>query len=202
MTSPCSPQSCLSEAPLLRHRGGVLHRVLCKGEMPLNAETIPLLRCWSTRGWFWCPWCQLIAPGCWGQERLSRTGSPSGDRAQPLSLALSAYSAKGRNGRWGKTVMKESKNKPYQMKQKCFQFLSGKERLDMTSSQHSLILFCYNHYIEPSNPLCFPDWQTLSEHLNPESLGHPLPSSLFKLWLLFFSSLFLNHSLPNSCFSH
>lgn len=103
-------------------------------------------------------------------------------------------------GEWevGEDKKKGKKNIPYQTKWKCFQLLSGKEILEMTSSQHSLIFFCY----EPSNPLHFPDWQMLSEHLNPESLGHPFPSSFLKLLLLFFSSLFLNHSLYNSCFSH
>lgn len=100
---------------------------------------------------------------------------------KPLSLTLSAYSAMERNRRWKRTAKREIKNKPYQTKEKYFQFLSGKERLEMTSSQHSLILFCYDRDIEPSNSLCFHDWQAFSEHLNPESLGHPLPSHIFKL---------------------
>lgn len=125
-------------------------------------------------GWILGLCCQPTAPGWWGQQWLSRMGSPLEDRAQLLSLALSAYSAEEGNVRWEKTARRESKNKPYQTKQKCFQFQSGKERLKMTSSQLSLILFCYNHYIEPSHPLYSPGWQTLSEHLNPESLGHPI----------------------------
>lgn len=139
----------------------------------------------------------VLRPRAAEQEGLSPGGQ--GSATLPGSELLTQQR---REREVGKDGRRESKNKPYQTKQKCFQLLSGKERLEMTSSQHSLILFCYDHYIEPSNPLCFPDWQTLSEHLNPESLGHPLPSSLFKLLLLFFFSLFLNHSLYNSCFSH
>lgn len=131
------------------------------------------------------------------QERFSFRGQ--GSATFPGSECLLS---KVREWEVGEDKEKGKKNIPYQTKGKCFQLLSGKEILEMTSSQHSLIFFCYDHYIEPLNPLHFPDWQMLSEHLNPESLGHPLPSSFLKLLLLFFSSLFLNHSLYNSCFSH
>lgn len=127
--------------------------------------------------------------------------SPLEDRAQLPSLAFSAYSAEEENERCEKTASRESKNQPYQIKQKCFQFQSGKERLKMTSNQLSLILFCYNHYIEPSNPLA--GKRCLS--ILTQSLWATLSIFSFKIiiiTIIIFSSLFLNHSLYNSCFSH
>lgn len=153
------------------------------------------------RGWILVSLLPAHSPGWWGQEWSSRTGSPLEDRAQLLFLDLSAYSAEEGNVRWEKTVRRESKNQLYQTKLKCFQFQSGKERLKMTSSQVSLIHFCYNHYIEPSNPLA----GKCSLSILTQSLWATLSIFSFKIIIIIiiiFSSLFLNHSLYNSCFSH
>lgn len=88
-----------------------------------------------------------------GSPRVLRAGSQGRDLLQGTGLghrpAQCPYSARQQDRKErGEGITKLS-----QTEQKCFQLLSGAERLEMTSSQHSLILFCYDHYTEPPNPL-------------------------------------------------